>query len=105
MTGIVGSFSVRVNGRSMRVRPVRESFRSCDDDWTPVDCRDVWTGMESQAIVLTKSAGSRAALVAEDQVRDALRSAYINGVSQELGRYPAAGDARLPEDFKIEVVG
>lgn len=104
VTEIYRSFLVRVEGRLMRVSPVRESFTSCGDDWTPVDCRDVRTRMESQAIVLTTLAASPETLVAEDQVRDALRSAYLNGTSYESGRYPTGG-TRLPEDFKIEVVG
>ncbi len=62
------------------------------------DCRDAATGYESQAI-LGASVPS-AQVLADSQVRDALRSAYYNATSREAGTYPTGGTV-LPENFTI----
>jgi hypothetical protein len=68
-----------------------------------VDCRDTRTGFESQAIVDAATSQSRTLILADSQVRDAIRSAYHNATSHESGRYPVGGE-RLPEDFTIELI-
>jgi ABC-type molybdenum transport system ATPase subunit/photorepair protein PhrA len=99
---ITPAFHARVNGRLFRITPL-ESFPASGDDWVPVDCRDVRSTFESQAIIGLCSAQTPESVIAEDQVRDAIRSAYLNATSRESGRYPVGGDS-LPEDFKITLV-
>jgi hypothetical protein len=101
---VTRSFLVKVGGRLMRVTPYPEKFQSCDDMWTPVDCKDVRTRMESQAIVLTSATGSPETLIVEDGVRDALKSAYLNGTSLESGHYPTGGEL-LPDGFEVSLIG
>lgn len=95
------SFLARAAGRLFRISPQR-AFGASDDWWVPVDCRDVRTGMESQAIVRAASAAARASLLAEQQVRDAVKSAYLHATMQEAGTYPAGG-VLLPAGFVIEL--
>lgn len=85
-------FRIRVAGRTMSVT-VWRSFTSCDDDWCPVDVRDVAAGMESQAIIDAVICQDTDALIREDQFRDCCRSVYGNATRWK-------GD-RLPEDFTI----
>jgi hypothetical protein len=69
----------------------------------PVDCRDVRTTYESQAIIAGKDAETRELVVAESMVRDAIRSAYYNATSHESGRFPVGGE-HLPDDFEVKVI-
>lgn len=99
---IVKAFHVRVNGdRLFRITPLDE-FPASGDSWVPVDCRDVRSTMEAQSIVEASVATSREALLADEQTRDAIRSAYLNATSQESGHFPAGG-VHLPADFTVTV--
>lgn len=93
-------FRVLVNGsRVFRIKPYPEAFTSCDDWWTPVDCQDVSTGMESQSIVLTAAVTDPAELIKDGQTRDAIRSAYCSATTP---RGEVTGGEHLPELFTIE---
>jgi glutathione S-transferase len=96
------AFHARVNGRLFRITPL-ESFPVGEDDFVPVDCRDVRSAFESQAIVEAVTAKTPGTLIADGQVRDAIRSAYYSATSHESGRFPVGGD-HLPEDFAITLV-
>lgn len=96
------AFLVRANGRLFRITPL-EDFPASGEDWTPVDCRDVRSTFESQAIIAASVARAPESIVAEDQIRDAIRSAYLNATSHESGRYPAGGE-HLPEDYEITIL-
>jgi hypothetical protein len=85
-------FQVRVAGRRMQVTV----------DWPAIDCRDILTGDESQAIGGVGMT-TRETVLADSQVRDAIRSAYYNATSRESGRYPVGG-TRLPDGFAIEII-
>lgn len=93
----VAPFTVRVNGnRLFRITPV-ETFWCGDLQYVPVDCRDIRTGMESQSIVELGQAVTRAGLIADEQTRDAIRSAYANAT-----RSPGdLSGAWLPDDYTI----
>ena len=95
----MNAFHVRVNGRLFRITPL-ESFPASGDDWVPVDCRDVRSTFESQAIIEMGEAATPESVVGDSQVRDAIRSAYYNATSYESGRYPVGGE-HLPEDFAV----
>jgi hypothetical protein len=103
---MIKSFLVRVNGtgnnsdgRLFRITPL-ESFPVSDDDYVPVDCKDIRTRFESQSIVELSTAASRETLLADSQTQDAIASAYLNATSYESGRYPAGG-VLLPEGFTV----
>lgn len=96
-------FYVDVNGRRFRISPYPESFISCDDYWTPVDCKDVHTRTEAQSIVLTSVTETPEALIKDEQTRDAIRSAYHNALAQETGHYPGEAD-RLPDAFTVTII-
>ena len=99
-------FLVRAGGRLFRIT-AHEPFTSCDDDWVPVDALDSQTGFSSQAIIIASAAASRESIIAEDQVRDAIRSAYLNATT--TWNRDAAGRAtgianhgvHLPDGFPI----
>ena len=97
-------FHIRVGvaGRLFCITPL-DTFPASGDDWIPVDCRDVRSTMESQAIVEASVAADRGALLADPQVRDAIRSAYLNATSHESGQYPGGG-VILDDPFRIEFV-
>lgn len=95
------SFLARSAGRLFRISSQRP-FGARGDWWSPVDCRDMLTGMESQAIVRASLLRSRAVLLGAQPVRDAVKSAYLNATAWESGDYPAGGTL-LPDDFVIEV--
>jgi hypothetical protein len=94
----MNAFHVRVNGRLFRITPVPEPH----NDWTLVDCRDARTTFESQAM-LDGTTATPESILADSQVRDAIRSAYYNATSHESGLYPVGGD-HLPEDFAITLI-
>lgn len=95
------SFPVRVAGRLFQITPHRP-FSVADDRYVPVDCRDVRTHMESQAIVRASVLRSRMTLLGVRPLRDAVKSAYLNATALESGDYPAGG-VLLPDNFMIEV--
>ena len=102
---ITPAFLIRAGGRLFRVTALDDSFTSCDDQWTPVDVRDLRTGLESQAIILTEACASRELIVADQQVRDAIRSAYMNATTEWAdGRMTVIGE-HLPEDFPVTLIG
>lgn len=88
---------IRVQGRQMRVRPL-ERFPDGDGWYVPVDVRDLESTYESQAIV---PEGTEP-LIADSQVRDAIRSVYLSA-TVPAGRRVAEG-AHLPDDFNVEVI-
>lgn len=99
----MSAFHVKVNnGRLFRITPL-ESFPASGDDWVPVDCRDVRSTFESQAIIEASAAKTPESVIADPQVRDAIRSAYLNATSHESGQFPAGGE-HLPEDFAVTLV-
>jgi hypothetical protein len=65
-----------------------------------IDCRDITSGYESQAVVDNATAHSQTLIISDRQVRDAIRSAYYNATSQENGTYPVGGTF-LPDNFVI----
>jgi hypothetical protein len=97
----VRSFLVRVNERLFRIFPL-ESFPCGNEDYIPVDCKDSRTRYESQAIM--EAAQTPEAVIADSQVRDAIRSAYYNATAHESGHYPAGG-THLPDDFEVRLIG
>jgi hypothetical protein len=88
-------FYAHANGRLFRIAP-GDDFRSCDDDWMPVDCRDVRARVEAQAIILASKTTPRE-IVSDHQVQDAIRSAWGNAQRFE----PAL--AALPGSFDIAI--
>lgn len=90
---------VRIGGRPFRVT-VDRSFVSCDDDWCPVDVRDIRTGIEAQAIIADDIAHDLDKLTAEPQFRDACKSAYLNATTKWRDGRPSRGEI-LPDDFEI----
>lgn len=93
---VVRAFHVRVNGdRLFRITPLG-AFPVESDNYVPVDCRDVATTMEAQSIVEAPVADSRETLLADEQTRDAIRSAYGNAVRVAGGEY-----VHLPDDFTV----
>ena len=92
-------FRIMAGGRLMRVS-VDRSFVSCDDDWCPVDVRDVRTGMESQAIIAEATAHDIAELITEQQFRDCVRSVHMNATTTWTDGRPTWGEP-LPDDFTI----
>jgi hypothetical protein len=96
------AFHVRVSGRLFCITPL-ESFPVDEDDFVPVDCRDVRSTFESQAIIEASAAKTPESIIADAQVRDAIRSSYYSATSHESGRYPVGG-ADLPEDFEVTLV-
>jgi hypothetical protein len=102
---ITPAFLVRAGGRLFRITALSESFTSCDDRWTPVDVRDLRTGFESQAIILTEACASRAAILEESQVRDAIRSAYMNATTIWANHRIVLSGPRLPDDFPVTIIG
>jgi hypothetical protein len=93
-------FHVRAGGRLFRITPL-ETFPVGDDWFSPVDCRDVRTTLEAQAIVEADVAAARETLIASDGIRDALRSAYLNATSYEVGPDHRVGGTHLPDDFLV----
>jgi hypothetical protein len=104
------SFLARVNGtgnnqdgRLFRITPL-EPFPAGGDDYVPVDCRDVRSRFEAQAIIEAGQAKTPDTILADSQVRDAIVSAYYNATSHESGQYPVGG-TRLPDGFTVIVLG
>lgn len=104
------SFLVIVNregsnssGRLFRITPL-EAFPASGDDWVPVDCRDIRTRFEAQAIIGWRDSLTPASVIAENQVRDAIRSAYYTATSHESGRFPVGG-TELADNFTVHLIG
>lgn len=84
---------IRVASRRFRLTLTRE-----EGTGLLVDVRDIATTFESQAIADEDATNEQA--LADSQVRDAIRSTYLNATSHESGGYPSGG-TMLPADFGI----
>lgn len=94
-------FNVRVNGDRLFRITTADAFG--DGEEYTVDCRDVRSTFESQAIVPAKFTDTRESLLAHSQVRDAIASSYLNATSHESGQFPGGGTS-LPDGYSIEIL-
>jgi hypothetical protein len=94
----------KVAGRLFRITRQAESFMSTDIMYSPVDCRDVRTGIEAQAIVPTNTYP----LLEDNDVLDAIASAYLNAtgkqltVSQRKGILPEATNPLYYAEWRVQ---
>jgi hypothetical protein len=93
---------IRAADRLMTVTATEEP----DSSWILADCRDLATGIESQAIVddLDPEEYTADSILADQGMRDCIKSVYLGATTAWKAHKIAAPGLILPDDYPLKII-